>query len=152
MNDITEIIFKYKEAARHLWNSAFQFLEDGDDEFDEVNNRLFISLVFNQVSPYIREEEIKSEYIPSIEVMPEFGPRGAIVMFAFQSGNTWNWEEIRLTEKSIKLKFMYFFDWKEYKYREFQYARARIIECPEHKNIVGADMLIESHMCQYYRV
>ena len=36
MNDITESILRYRECARHIWNTTFQFLEDGDDDFDDT--------------------------------------------------------------------------------------------------------------------
>jgi len=152
MSDITEITNKYRETARHLWNSVFQFLDDGKKGFVGVEEALFISLVLNQAEPYIDKDEIEAEYVSSIEVLPEFGPKGTTVMYAFQSGNSWNWKEIQLSNRLIKLKLIHFFDWKEYEYREFQYARVRVIECTEHADIVGSDMLVEAGMCNYNRV
>ncbi|MFL1454313.1 hypothetical protein ACJO5Y_07680 [Marinobacter sp. GN3S48] len=152
MNDITEAILRYRECALHTWNTTFQFLEDGDDDFELVDRALLEALVLNRAQPYIPAEGTGGEYIEAIDVAPEFGPKGAHCMYAFRSGNTWSWKEVWLQDEPMSLKFMYFFDWKEWEYRELQYARARIVQCEQDRDIVGADLLIEAQACRYIRV
>lgn len=152
MNDITEHLFQYRESARHLWNTVFRNLDSGDKSFEIVDDALFLTLVLSQAQPYIKDEEQNSEFFESISVFPEIAPKGSQVMYAFRNGNSWTWELITLYSDQVSMKFMYFFDWKEWGYREFQYARARVLECSEHPELVGADVLIEAQFCNYVRV
>ena len=150
MNEITNIIYNFREAARGLWNNHYQRLDDS--EFEPVEEWLFKTLVMNRCEPYVEHTEYDEDYFASISVIPEFGPKGTTVMWARQNKNSWVWSEIKLKREDIDLKFMYFFDWKQYEFRDFQYARAKILSCPELPEIEGAEMLIEANMCRYYKV
>ena len=73
-------------------------------------------------------------------------------MWAREEGNTWEWAEIRLQNDDLKLKFVGFFDWRAFGFRDYQYARARIVSCPAYSETEGADMLIEALGCKYFRI
>lgn len=150
MNDITNIMYNFREAARGLWNNHCQQLDT--KEFEPIEECLFKTLVMNQCEPHVCHSEYLEEYFTSIFVAPEIGPKGITVTWARENRNTWVWSELKLKQNNSDLRFMHFFDWQENQSRDFQYARAKILSCSEHPEIEGADILIEANRCHFYHI
>lgn len=135
MRDITRQMLAYRECARSVWNTYFRELDDGWHEFIPVERALFGSLVLAQVfeTHYVRKPEM------DVWVAPQFGPNGVDALWAIERDNRSDWEEFRLLDTSIRLKFCEFFDWSNEGYQDMAQVRCEVIESADDR-LKGAQL------------
>ena len=153
MSEITDLIQSYRECARHVWNCHFRDLPDGWHEFINVEHELLHGIVLAQSDELKNwsEERSANGCYPSIQVVPQLGPKGIQGMWARQHKDTWNWNVVQITEEKTLLAFIGFFDWQENGYQDYQYIRCRIQRSDEHSKLVGADLLLPAlEVAVYY--
>ncbi len=145
MQDITSLMQTYRECIRHLWNTYFRILEDGDRLFLDVEDELFYSMVVWQIGQATHQKCFHGKPLPYLQVIPITAPKGIPALWARgeDGGRIWNWAEIQVITNDIELRFIDYFDWEQRGYRDWQYYQARIITYPTLPELQGADMLVE---------
>ena len=141
--DVTAILPAFREATRHLWNSAFAGHPEASHDFINVEHALFEALVLQRIDATRawRWGSASDQNWPELRVMPEFGPAGCRVMWARAEANSWHWREIQL-QQAPELAYIGFFDWREEGPSDYQYMRCRVLKCDEHPQLIGADVLL----------
>ncbi len=146
---ITRLLLNYRECVRAVWNGYFRHFPDGWHEFINVKHELFVGMVLVQAF----DGEARSSLV---RVRPHFGPKGARIMWAREQRNGGtlycDWAEMQLREGSISLAFVEFFDWRDDGIRDLEFARAKVDQCDEAPELVGADMLLPALACDYFAV
>jgi hypothetical protein len=156
MSDVTPLVAAYREAARHLWNSAFYrpnaYLEgdvawDRRDAFGRVAEELFTAMILEPLGVTDRRLPPESAYSPAplacFEVIPS--APGVPIMINRASPRTGYWDDpvTRVAPGDACLQFVKFFDWDELGLRDFQYAEMVIAEFAAHAELAGRYALME---------
>ena len=159
MSDVTALFAAYREAARHLWNSAFyrpglhregNAAWDRRDAFGRVAEELFTALILDPLGVTDRRLPPESAFSPSpltcFEVMPSAAP-GVPIMINRASPRTGYWDDpvTRVSPGDVRMQFVRFFDWDQLGLRDFQYAEVVIVESAVHPGLVGRYALMECH-------
>ncbi len=138
MRDITKEMLSYRECARNVWNIYFRQLDNGWHEFIPVERELFRSLVLAQVfaTHYIRKPDM------DVWVTPQFGPKGLPALWAIEREGRFEWEEFRLDDETIRLRFLEFFDWSDEGYLDMAQVRCEVVESTNER-LRGAQLLFD---------
>jgi hypothetical protein len=152
---LNELMNSFRLATRELFNHYFLVPGARDDNawrvverFGEVQEVMFRTLVTGPASlPTIRYGDIQPEIL--VELRERLDRAPVLLNREVQSGY-WDHPLPELT-RSAKLAFISFFDWDEVSYRDHQYARAQVLEWPEHPEVVGKHALIESQYVHFVR-
>lgn len=148
MEDITEVLNDYRECSRHIWNTYFRFLEEGDLLFWSVEAELFSQLVLSQISkPPVRLTPTwrNKEPINYLRIVPT-SDCGSPAMIN-RTGDSGYWDDpINMVKpEEVNLRFLEFFDFAgPQDYRDWKYYRARIQDFPTQKHLEGRDLLIDA--------
>lgn len=152
MNWLTVRMREFRECARHTWNTYFQPLTDGWHEFINVEQALFAALVLEQIDlPEGQWRKDPTGYHPAIRVEFEVPPRGQPVLLGTSApeANTTQWEEVRLTDTDIDLRYIEFFDFANLDDpKDFRYVLVRVVTA-RREELVGKDLLIEATDVSY---
>lgn len=130
MTELNLNMNRYRECARHVWNTYFRGQSNSEDLFLNVEYELFYALV---LAPSGLEGEHKSPFdvpLPFLRVVPNPSLRVLSVMIAPPGGPDSNvyWKEVELEPGDLELRFIDFFDWANPDdFRDYQYVRARIV-------------------------
>jgi hypothetical protein len=161
MRDVTTLMDRYRECARHLWN--VYFLEqarkasdaawDVRDDFARVCQLLFSALVLVPLGK--DEDEKAAEYDQAkkplsflhVVPLPETAIPIDINREKVRSGY-WDHPVNRVYAQDVDLRFIDFFDFDLLGFRDFEYYQVRIVEARD-KDLVGREALIE---CRYSKV
>lgn len=149
--DLTSDVFRYRECARHVWNTYFQPMKEGWHEYINVDYALFSGLVLEQFEP--REGLYRKHpegYFEAVAVIPEDSPRGLPVLHVRGAqGQPNQWEETRLDGSPIDLRYIEFFDFANYNApHDFKWVRSRVVGPPGHP-LVGEDLLVEFEYARF---
>lgn len=156
MIDITEVIFKYRNCIRELWNNYYidriaeskHLEEDLSMYYNLIRESLFVSLVTSRVF----SEEVKptpEEYYDEIDVYPALGPEGFRAMYAKLEDENYNWDFIWLKTENNLFKYIEFFDWSDEQVMDCQYVKAKLIESEEFPEFIGYEFLFEAASVSY---
>ena len=151
MEDITESVASFREAARHLWNAFFYPDADWDDRerFSEICVLLFEALVVARTTvtearlPQMYDAHPKS--IPTLRVVPRSGLRIHINRsHDVPRGGYWDDPvDIILSPEGVSFDFVNFYDFGQTARRDFKYLEVEIREFPKHPHLVGRRALVE---------
>lgn len=161
--DITKLMNKYRECARHLWNTYFleqlssQYQWDISDEFDQICTMLFSSLVLNQIGGTSCKKSYRYEQFPEplicLHIVPS-AEAGAPIQIAreVKSFTYWDYPIDLVKPLDVDLRFIDFFDFDVLGYKDFEYYRVRIVGSYKYPDIVGRDALINTHSVNVFFV
>ena len=148
MEDITEILNDYRECSRHIWNTYFRFLEEGDSLFWSVEEALLNQLVLSQINKppvCLMTTSGNKEPILYLRIIPT-SDCGSPAMIN-RTGDSGYWDDPvnMIKPEEIDLRFLEFFDFAgPQDYRDWKYYRARIQSFPTQKHLEGRDLLIDA--------
>jgi hypothetical protein len=150
--DLDGLMLRYRECARHVWNTAFQPLEDGWHEFIGVERALFSGLVLVQAG--LDDTRYGLQYIQGLRVRPRFPPVGSLDVFVAEhlEPPMVNWRQDVLRPEALELRYMGFFDWaNQDDPQDFRFVRARVLSADQ-PGLVGCDVLLEFQSVTFERV
>ena len=145
MTELNLNMNRYRECARHVWNTYFRGQSNSEDLFLNVEYELFYALV---LAPSGLAGEHKSPFdvpLPFLRVVPNPSLRVLSVMIAPPGGPDSNvyWKEVELEPGDLELRFIDFFDWANPDdFRDYQYVRARIVASRVGEMYDGYDILL----------
>jgi hypothetical protein len=157
MRDVTSQFAKFREAARHLWNSSFSHPAgyargdtawDERDAFSRVATELFTAMVTEPLGATNARLppmwEATPNALPSFQVQPS-SSSGVPIMINRASARTGYWDDPvrQLTPDEATMHFVRFFDWDEVGQRDFKFIEASITSFPTQPQLVGRYALIE---------
>lgn len=139
----------YREAVRHLWNTAFIKLDETlrfgicAEWFEEIEFLLFRSIVceprdINFVGKFgspIAQLVVTSETTKDIPVL---------VNRSTPSTGYWDAPVKNILSKDATFVFIDFFDWDDYAQKDLRFYRVRITRCDTFPELIGRDALIET--------
>jgi hypothetical protein len=148
--DLTAEIFRYRECARHVWNTYFQPLQDGWHEYINVEAALFSGLVLEQF--HAREGLYRRHpdgYYEAVQVvLTDLPPRVPALCGHEEAGMGTQWKEARF-DSIPDLRFVEFFDFANFDApRDFKWVRGRVVGPAEH-GLVGEDVLVEYEYARF---
>jgi hypothetical protein len=154
--DITINITRFREAARHLWNTYFMERAERDTDWDlrDQFSNVYVDL-FNVLVKYDLPESapsISHLWNGENKVLSEYHVKGknkeVVVMINRTIPATGYWDHPIRQVKSEETDFrlLSFFDFDELGFRDIHYLRVRIVTSPN-KEIIGRDALIEVDSC-----
>ena len=150
--NITEEIHQFREAARHLWNSYLK----READYDSVDT-------FHSICLQLFEEQITSRLELSVSPIPMDGhnvPLDGYRIFASHQGKIplyinreippsgyWDYPiDWIAPEEGPDIRPISFFDYDLLGWRNIEFYRVRIVNCPSHPEINGREALIK---CDY---
>lgn len=155
--DITLHLLRYREAARHVWNS---FLLDEEtfasgtfpddflcDRWEAIQDELFAALVLRHVSEN-RLAPGLAKPLPFLKVVPTSAEVPALVSRTKPAKTYWDHPVNRLGPKD-DLRFISFFDWNKSSHLDFKYYLVSVEASEAHPELVGHEALLE---VEYARV
>ena len=155
MRDITADMTRYREAARHLWNTAFQRGADFDvrDDFSRVATELFNALVLNPLEATEQRLPEMGDAEPTpfrrISIEPSADRVPILVNRGTQSYGYWDDPVNVVARGEATLRFVSFFDWDQLAPRDFHYVLAHISGWPAHPHLVDRFALLEFSLVRF---
>jgi hypothetical protein len=149
MKNIKPEMAAYREAMRHLWNSAFAKLEDSLrfgaslDLFEQVDDLIFKALVCEPLG-FELEARTKFDPIINLKVIPANACVPIMVNRMIPASGYWDYPITALNVLEIDFAFIAFFDWDAYNEKDLRYYRVRILDCKSQTDLIGRDALIET--------
>ncbi len=149
MKNISQEISVYREAIRHLWNSAFlpidEVLRFGPclDLFEEIDWLLFKALV---CEPLGIEMERRSNLDPltGVKVILTSPSVPALINRTIPAAGYWDDPMKLLASSDVELAMIGFFDWDGDNVKDCAYYRVRILNNKSHPYLIGRDALVEA--------
>ncbi len=152
--NIDKFVNKFRIASRELFNNSFleQFLESEDWEFYElftcIEEELFNALVTSRIG--ISKNVYGCSPQSEIEVIPSENSICGIPIMLNRSIDSGYWDhEIDRAEIGCEFTFLSFFDWDQRSYKDNRYVRAIVKFWPEHSELIGKHVLIETTYVTY---
>ncbi len=151
--DVTVLMNRYRECARHLWNTCIlnhietKYMLDVIDKYDIICCHLF-ELIVLEPSGIADKKKFTSEQflepLLSLQIVP-IPVSGAPINVnrTDKPSGYWDHNADRVKSSDVDLRFIDFFDFNIQGYRDFEYYRVRILNAPD-KTIVGRDALIKT--------
>jgi hypothetical protein len=145
---LTSEINRFREAARHLWNSYLG--RDADWDSVEAFQEICLALFEQQV---LRRQGLKASPIPvddcrkPLEEYRLFAPHSGRLPLRVNrdvpASGYWDFPvEWIPPEERPEIKPMGFFDFDSIGMRNLEFYRVRILDCPSHPEINGRDALV----------
>lgn len=155
MKDITDILNKYRECARHLWNNYFfideelsSYTQDQLDRYEAIDRHLFAELILDPLAKVSCQEEYFRAYPPSeplsfLHIVPSVS--GEVPILINRSGASGYWDDPvnKVASSEVDLRFIEYFDWNSYGRRDFKFYRVRIVKFLKYPQLEGRDALLE---------
>lgn len=148
MQDITDIVDDFRECSRHIWNSYFGYLEEGDVKFWLVEETLFNAMVLAQVGkpPVSLVPTItRKDPVSCLRIIPD-SSHGTPIMIN-RTGDSGYWDDPvdAVKPDEVDLRLVRFFDFAEMQgFRDWGYYYVRINSFPTQSHLQGRDALIEA--------
>lgn len=158
--DVTDRIQKFRECARHLWNTAFFPEADWDDRerFGRVCTALFDAMVLGPLG-------LEDAVLPDIEFHDKAPMRCLRVVPSISSGTPiminrtprpggyWDDPVDRVDADAVWLELVHFFDWAPLERRDFEFFLVAIREFPSQPHLVERRALVRCedatvHVCR----
>lgn len=143
-------MWKFKEAARHLWNGYLVACEPASipvmQTFELIERELLRELVLRKLSRGDEADSYRKAAVSGIAVRA----KEYLVEIPIQSGTVSANENVRWTDSLLwpitdlpDLRFFDFFDWNTYENRDFSYVRAISANSNQY-------FLIEAANCMFF--
>jgi hypothetical protein len=149
MKKIETEIAIYREAVRHLWNTAFAKLDDPlrfgvcAEWFEQIETLLFRSIVCEPLN--INFSGKFGDPIAQLRVTSEIsGDIPVLVNRGVPSTGYWDAPVKSVMSADSTFAFIGFFDWDEYAQKDLRYYRVRFMRCDTFPELIGRDALIET--------
>ncbi len=156
MQDVTEVLNRYRECARSLWNNFIRRPEpqcESVDAFHAICERLFQELVIDQLE---EEQSVRyggNEPFPFLVVVPIVDGVPIMIRRDVPGNNQyWNHPVNRVSRDGTKLLFIDYFDWDTTGFRDFRYLRVKVESLDAHPEVVGHEALLEAHNVNVYHL
>ena len=151
MKDVTNLILRYRECARHTWNVFYRGRYEAWADFQVLSAELMRGLVFAAFDSTATSEGPN----PTIVVMMEPLERVAPVFICRPGppgpGQRREWREARLPLSIDGLHFLEFFDFTtEDDQMDFLYARCKIPAEELHKEFAENEVLVEVRRVKFF--
>ncbi|MBM4259311.1 MAG: hypothetical protein FJ147_25850 [Deltaproteobacteria bacterium] len=157
MKDVTQLLNRYRECVRHLWNTyffeaAFSNTDwDLADEYEEICGQLFSALVLNQVDRRTHRKARAFEQSPQplsfFRVVPSATSGVPIHINREKKASPyWDQQMTFIKPDEVDLRFIDFFDFGRLDFRELEYCRVRIVTSTANTDLADHDALLE---CQH---
>jgi len=156
MKNITDKLFIYLEAKRHIWNTyfvnVFESLRECSplDEYEKIDSLLFSALVLKDLRKpsLLFDKDFLFGTMPFsyLKVIPNEGlEKLGVIISNPASSSSHQWEHIDLEiDTHTEFSFIEFFEWYRYGYVTYPYFRVRITKYDKKPDIVNWDALIET--------
>jgi hypothetical protein len=141
MKNVTLHLLRYREAARHLWNTFLRqdgtsgrvMLPESDvlDDWECLQKNLFSALVLRHTG-----ERTRLRVVPTTESVP------AMISRASPEQTYWD-HPIQRLGPTDDLQFIAFFDFDQSGFLDLAYYRVSIDASEQHPSLVGHQALIE---------
>jgi hypothetical protein len=148
--DVTAAMQSFRECARHIWNAHFHIeakrRQDWDlhEQFEEAALILFRALVLHGRD--VGDPEALANYRggPAPLMCLRLDVAGTSEILVNRTGTSGYWDDpvTRIEPGDLDLRFIWFFDWSDLDFRDFQYCRVRIVASARHPHLVGRDALL----------
>jgi len=158
-NNVTPLVLRYREAARHLWNVFLR--EEATfgtgtlpvamlDDWDALKDLLFTALVLRHTGreAHAAARLLSPESLAFLRVVPTSPEVPAMISRHKPAGGYWDHPVCRLGPKD-DLRFIDFFDFDQSGFLDFQYYRVSI-NGSDAADLVGRDALIEVQYAHVY--
>lgn len=159
--DLTLHVLKYREAARHLWNS---FLREEDrsgavpdgyllDRWEAIQDELFAALVLrytgDDTPEKVRLAPGAARPLPFLRVVPTSADVPAHVSRTKPAQTYWDHPVNRLGPTD-DLRFIGFFDFGSYDYVDFKFFHVFIQGSEKHPELAGHEALVEVEYAEVF--
>jgi len=112
MKEISDLMEKYRESMRHLWNIYFRDMPDGWHEFIDVNIALFQGLVLTHIGDNFGHNKVYE----SIKIVPSIPPAGTLkIIYLPNEATSGKWQIEKISDADGEYRFIEFFDWRNEK-------------------------------------
>ena len=160
MSDVTASVRAFREAARHLWNTAFapQATWDTRDDFDGICACLFQALVLRPHELWDRDlmpqAPLASPDAGLLRVVPQSatGMRIMINREPQQRSGYWDHPVAMVAAGQADLRFVQFFDWDELGARDFELVEVVIDRFDDHADLPGRSALVSVNDVRFLAV
>src|SRR5689334_23183210 len=132
--DVTVLMHRYRECARHIWNTYFCSSLDrpgSEDDYDQIRRSLFQALVVSHCRNEVQQA------LP-VRIAP-FESLPILVRRPSTDGNVyWN-ESVPATvdDDSLQLEFVDYYDFFDSRQKDFRFYRCRILKFAGHPEFEG---------------
>ena len=152
----------YRECVRNIWNLYFlnQLPLENDfdlkDEFDEISNMLFSSIILNPIGCESYKKTILTK--PNFKILKFFTvvpscESGLPIHINRENGKNkqsyWDHPVNFIKPEDVEMKFIDFFDFDKYGFRDFEFYFVNIISSSTNKDLIGRNALIK---CNYAKI
>jgi hypothetical protein len=151
MENIKRQVNAYRDAIRHLWNSAFSSLSDDLrygaclESFEEIDFFLFKALIFEPFDIKSDTEYRTNNPIDRLKVKPCSEESFSVLVNRDKpASGYWDYPVNSMKAADVDLTFISFFDWDTYGQMDCRYYRVRITDCKNHADLIDRDALIET--------
>lgn len=156
VDDITDLMLKFREAVRHSWNAFFTdasspMSPDIQSAFDLMEQGFFQGIVLDGCD--LSDETIKYRRapLPFVHVVPRPEILELFVSIGQKNprGVAWKAPAPLQLAKEDQLEFVRFFDWNPYEQISMSLVEVRIAKMSSHPELVDARGLIEAHEVRF---
>ena len=150
--DLTENIYRFREAARNLWNLYLRDSGDWDsvDNFRKICLVLYREIVLKESSESGNEIGVDEPAIahPCYRVSSSGGSRLPMdVNRSIPASGYWDYPIAWIApDEDLIIRPLCFFDFDSLGWRDLEYIRVLIEKCPAHPELDGREALIK---CTY---
>lgn len=147
VKNINREISAYREAIRHLWNTAFLSLEEAVrlgpslENYEEIERLLFDALVCNPNGFDLKTRKA-SDPINQIRLKPISPDVPVLINRCKPASGYWD-DPKKHMDQGVELAMIEFFDWDGYQTKNCSYYRFRILDWPKAPDLIGRDGLVE---------
>ena len=152
--DVTPLMLRYREAARHLWNCFLRAPDTlaagslpGDatlDDWEELRELLFRAIVLRHTGNPAHAAA-RLQWLTSIDFLRVHLSVETPAMVSRMTGQGMYWDHpLRTLAPDDDLRFIDFFDFDESGYRDLLYCQVEIRNSPRHPELAGHAALIEA--------
>lgn len=146
MKDVSQLMNRYRESARVLWNSFLR--EDADyrtvDTYAQLKFLLFDEIVLAAIgmAGYVRDST--EEPYPFLRIVPCVAAVPVLTNSSVTAG-VWTWQHpvMWATSLEVDLRFIDYFDFAQMGFLDLHYYRALVRSWPTHPDVVGCELLLE---------
>ena len=143
MKDVTELMNKYRECSRNIWNTYFGVQEnwcDLESPHKQIRRLLFESLV---VALLEEETALDGEGSPILKVVP-FTSMSILIRRSSKDGNVyWDQESDLRADGTESLGFIDYYDFFQYPFRDYRFYRCKVLRFPTHPEYEGKEALVD---------
>ncbi len=152
---VDDQVKQFRLAGRDVFNRYFhvsmndKFREcwTENDRFSHVESALFDALVARPFG--IRPNIYYQEKISEIGVRLKPMIRASAMINRDVDSGSWD-HSVKFITPETSMTFVHFFDWDQTDYIDYQYVRAVIDKYPDHPEVIGRHVLIETHNVEFF--